>query len=221
MGRKKKKQDNTNIIGIIVLLIILLVYLKTVFFKDVNPFENIDLSKFKIPQKEKNIEVAERSVVEDYSNIEDPKSQADPQVVEQKFVEVFFTKATRNGNVYVAVSRVKTSANMSDVEYAVRMLLAGPARADVRKGLYTEIPKATKLLSVKETPLKVIINLSSDFEFGGGGDSLYTRMYQIIKTVNKNTHKPVYLYIDGQQANVIGGEGLMLKQPLRSTSLDD
>ena len=58
-------------------------------------------------------------------------------------------------------------------------------------------------------------------EFGGGGDSLYTRMYQIIKTVNKNTNKSVYLYIDGKQANVIGGEGLMLKQPLRSTSLDD
>ena len=46
-------------------------------------------------------------------------------------------------------------------------------------------------------------------------------MYQLIKTVNKNSLKPVYLYIDGQQANVIGGEGLMLKQPLRGNSLDD
>lgn len=218
MGRKKKKPDNTNTIGIIVLLVILVIYLKTVFFSDFNPLKDIDFSKFKLPQKERNIEVSERSVVEDYSNIPDVN---EPQIVEEKFVEVFFTKSTHNGNVYVAVSRVKNSPEMSDIEYAMRMLIAGPARADIRRGLYTEIPKSTKLLYVKETPIKVIVNVSSDFEFGGGGDSLYTRMYQVIKTANKNTNKPVYLYIDGRQASVIGGEGLMLKQPLRSTSLDD
>lgn len=218
MGRKRKKQDNTNTIGIIVLLIIFLVYLKTVFFNDFNPFKDIDLSKIKIPQKEHNVEVSERSVVEDYSNL--PET-TDSQVVEQSTVDVFFTKSTHNGNIYVAVSRVKKSQDMSDIEFAMRMLIAGPARNDIKQGLYTEIPRSTKLLYVKETPVKVIVNVSSDFEFGGGGDSLYTRMYQVIKTANRNTKKPVYLYIDGRQASVIGGEGLMLKQPLRSTSLDD
>lgn len=218
MGRKKKNSENTNAIGIIVLLIILVVYIKTVFFKDVNPFENIDLSKFKLPQKEQSEEVSERSVVEDYSNL--PENNAS-QVVEEPTVDVFFTKATNNGTMYVAVSRVKKSPEVSDIEYAMRMLIAGPARNDIRQGLYTEIPRSTKLLYVKETPIKVVVNVSSDFEFGGGGDSLYTRMYQVIKTANRNTKKPVYLYIDGRQANVIGGEGLMLRQPLRSNSLDD
>lgn len=218
MGRKRKKQDNTNTIGIIVLLIILLVYLKTVFFNDFNPFKDIDFSKFKLPQKERCMDVSERSVVEDYSNIEEVQ---EPQKVQMPTVEVFFTKSANNGNVYVAVSRDKKNPDMSDIEFAMRMLIAGPARADIRRGLYTEIPRSTKLLYVKETPIKVIVNVSSDFEFGGGGDSLYTRMYQVIKTANRNTNKPVYLYIDGRQASVIGGEGLMLKQPLRSTSLDD
>lgn len=218
MGRKRKKQDNTNTVGIIVLLIIFLVYLKVVFFNDFNPFKDIDLSKIKIPHKEHNVEVSERSVVEDYSNL--PENN-EAQVVEQSTVDVFFTKSTNNGNIYVAVSRVKKSQDMSDIEFAMRMLIAGPARNDIKQGLYTEIPRSTKLLYVKETPVKVIVNVSSDFEFGGGGDSLYTRMYQVIKTANRNTKKPVYLYIDGRQASVIGGEGLMLKQPLRSTSLDD
>ena len=41
-----------------------------------------------------------------------------------------------------------------------------------------------------------------------------------IKTVNANTSLPVYLYINGKQANVVGGEGIMLKQPLNEGSID-
>ena len=67
---------------------------------------------------------------------------------------------------------------------------------------------------------KVIINLSSDFQYGGGSDSLYSRVQQLLKTVVANTSsKNVYLYLDGQQADVIGGEGLMIKQPLQEDSL--
>ena len=65
------------------------------------------------------------------------------------------------------------------------------------------------------------VRVENDFGFGGGGDSLYKRMYQLIKTANHNTRKPVYLYLNGRQADMIGGEGLMLKQPLRSNSLDE
>jgi spore germination protein GerM len=217
MGRKRKKDSQNNVIGISVLLIILLVYLKCVCFPDFNPFQDIDWTKFKLPEKHKDIQVAQRSVVEDYSNIPEPAKE---NVVKDKFIEVFFTKSTKTGNVYVAVSRKKPK-NISEIEYAMKVLLSGPSKSDIKKGLYSEIPSSTKLISVKETPMKVIVNLSSDFEYGGGGDSLYTRMYQLIKTVNKNTTKPVYLYIDNKQASVIGGEGLMLKQPLRGNSLDD
>ena len=59
-----------------------------------------------------------------------------------------------------------------------------------------------------------------DFETGGGTDSLYKRLYQVIKTANRNTNLPVYLYIDGQKAEVIGGEGIMITQPLNDRSLD-
>ena len=69
---------------------------------------------------------------------------------------------------------------------------------------------------------KVIVDLSSDFQYGGGADSLYSRVKQLIKTSLANSkNKPVYLYIDGKQANVIGGEGIMINQPLNEKSLDD
>ena len=63
--------------------------------------------------------------------------------------------------------------------------------------------------------------MSSDFETGGGAESTYYRVKQVIKTANANTSSPVYLYINGKQANVIGGEGIMLKQPLNERSLDE
>ena len=82
------------------------------------------------------------------------------------------------------------------------------------KGIYSEIPDGTNVISVVETDKKAIINLTSAFEQGGGTDGLYKRLYQLVKTANKNTNLPVYLYIDNKQADVIGGEGLMINQPL-------
>ena len=52
-------------------------------------------------------------------------------------------------------------------------------------------------------------------------DSLYKRLYQLIKTARLNSNLPVYLYIDNQRADVVGGEGIMLTQPLSNSSLDN
>ena len=49
----------------------------------------------------------------------------------------------------------------------------------------------------------------------------FKRVYQLIKTSQANTNLPVFLYINGKQAEVIGGEGVMIKQPLTERSLDD
>lgn len=216
MGRKRKRKNRADIIGILVLIIAIAVYVKMTFFKDFNPLKDIH---FQLPVIEKPIEVTERSVKEDYSEVQ---QEVNANKTKEKYVEVFFTKSSNGQDVYVAVPRLKQDwVRMSDVEFAVIYLLKGPDSSEKSNNIYSEIPQSTKLLYVKEMPKKIIINLSSDFEFGGGGDSLYKRMYQLIKTVNKNTSKPVYLYIDGKQANVIGGEGLMLKQPLRGNSLDD
>ena len=68
---------------------------------------------------------------------------------------------------------------------------------------------------------KILVNLNSSFVNGGGADSLYKRLYQLIKTVKLNSQLPVYLYIDGHKADVIGGEGIMLSQPLGDNSLEN
>ena len=76
-------------------------------------------------------------------------------------------------------------------------------------------------MNVQERPDRVILDLSRKFENGGGTDSVYKRLYQIIKTAKRNTEKPVYLYIDGKQADVIGGDGIMISQPLSENSIGE
>ena len=75
---------------------------------------------------------------------------------------------------------------------------------------------------MEEKKLRSIgIDLSSGFVYGGGTDSVYKRLYQLIKTINRNTEKPAYLYIDGKQADVIGGDGIMITQPLSENSIGE
>jgi spore germination protein GerM len=46
-------------------------------------------------------------------------------------------------------------------------------------------------------------------------------MMQLIKTSLANTkNQKIYLYLDGKQINEIGGEGIMISQPLTEKSLD-
>ena len=84
------------------------------------------------------------------------------------------------------------------------------------------MPKNVKLLGVVESESKIIIDISGNVQTGGGADSIYSRMKQIIKTaLNNSPKKPIYLYIDGKQAEVLGGEGIMITQPLSENSLDE
>ena len=149
--------------------------------------------------------------------------QQSENIQKQKvYVNVFFIGQNANKEeVYKAVNReYDEETDGSQIKFAIQSLISGPKSEEKAKGVYTEIPSDTRIISINETPAEVIINLNSAFEEGGGTESLYKRLYQIIKTAKRNTKKPVYLYIDGSKAEVIGGEGIMITQPLSDSSLD-
>ena len=68
------------------------------------------------------------------------------------------------------------------------MLINGPSEKEKTLGVYSEIPAGTKIISITESPSRVVINLTSEFERGGGTDSLYKRLFQLIKTVKINSN---------------------------------
>lgn len=163
-------------------------------------------------------------VVQEQPQQEQPQQPEEaPQDVPKSYVNVYFIGQNANKEeVYKVVKREYDSTKgETKLKYSIENLLKGPSAAEQAKGIYSEIPQGTRLLSLQETPNKIVVNLSTDFEQGGGTDGLYKRLYQLIKTANKNTVLDVYLYINGKQADVIGGEGIMLNQPLNNSSLDE
>lgn len=143
--------------------------------------------------------------------------------VPKSYVSVYFVGENANKEeVYKIVKRqYSAQEDGTKLNFAIKSLLNGPNDKEKAMGIYTEIPQQTKLISLEEKPNKVVINLSSDFEQGGGTDGLYKRLYQLIKTANKNTVLDVYLYLNGKQIDVIGGEGIMINQPLNEKSLEE
>lgn len=163
------------------------------------------------------VQVSERSVQEEAA--EEPK----PETVEKEYVNVYFIgKNEHNEEVYKAVKReYNKDIDGSKIKYSVNSLVRGPKPEEKQRGVYTEVPSGSEVINITEQADKVVVNLNSSFVTGGGTESLYKRLYQLIKTVNLNSTIPVYLYIDGQRADVVGGEGIMLSQPLTNSSLDN
>ena len=114
-----------------------------------------------------------------------------------------------------------TAKEKSCFAFAIKELISAPTKYEKSKGIVSEIPASTRVISVREGSSNVMIDLTSAFESGGGSDTIYRRIKQLIKTANTNTNLPVYLYINGKQVDVIGGDGIMLKQPLNERSLDE
>lgn len=137
----------------------------------------------------------------------------------QKTVKIFLLD--NNGKLRPMKRTCDIDSENSCFEYAVKELVSAPTKWEKSKGFTSEIPVGTKVLSVRESSNSIMIDLSSNFESGGGAESTYTRIKQVIKTANANTSIPTYLYINGKQANVIGGEGIMIKQPLNERSFDE
>lgn len=213
MGRRKKNKTANNIKIFLIGLILTGLVAGGVYYglQYWTPGDEI----VNIPDKNQQVNVPPE-------NDKKPDEQSEEQPKQQEYINVFFIgKNENNEEVYRAVKRVyNQEVDGSKIKYAINSLILGPTTGEKSKGVYTEIPAGTRLLGITEKPDKVIINLSGTFVTGGGTESVYKRLYQLIKTAKRNTDRAVFLYINGQQADVIGGDGIMINQPLNEHSLD-
>lgn len=208
--------SNFSKIVIVILVVLTFLFVKEKYGSNISDFissfDNIPKIELNTKKNEVKEEVVKKPVEVPTSN---------KQVAEKQTVSVYFLALDSNDNgIYKRVQRDLPSGE-DKLKFAINELLKGPNLVEKSTGAYSEIPKTTKLLGIKQTKDKVIIDFSSDFQYGGGTDSVYSRLMQLIKTAVNNTgNKKIYLYLDGEQVNVIGGEGLMITQPLTEKSLE-
>lgn len=193
--------------GFFILILISVLYVYFSFFGN----------GFKFPEFNKNTDSHQEYNPLTESNVEDADQNKDKNGI--KTVKIFILD--KSGKIR-SINRIcDLSTEKSCFAYAINELLLAPSKWEKSKGFTSEIPQGTKLLSLRESSDSILIDLSSDFESGGGAESTYMRIKQLIKTANANSSVPTYLYINGKQVNVVGGEGVMLKQPLNERSLDE
>lgn len=207
--------SNFSKIVIIVLILLSFFFIKEKYGSNIEAFISQigTMPKIELPNKgsEKTETVKKPTVV--------PTKPTETK--EKNVVNVYFLALDANDNgIFKKVTR-EYSTKEDKLEFALNELLKGPNLMEKSLGAYSEIPKTTKLLKVKHSGSNVIIDLSSDFQYGGGTDSVYSRMMQLIKTaINNTNNKQIYLHLDGKQVKFIGGEGIMVSQPLNEKSLE-
>ena len=201
--------NSSQKLGLFVLIAITVIYVYCAFFND----DGLDLNFL---QKENKPVISDNTQIPD---IETLPVEETSQEKAYRTVKIFVCDSS--GKIRSVNRKCYTDKEKSCFEYAIKELVSAPSKWEKSKGFTSEIPQGTKILSVREGEGSIMIDLSSAFEAGGGAESTYTRVKQIIKTAKANTSLPVYLYINGKQADVIGGEGIMVKQPLNERSLDD
>ncbi|MEO1376039.1 MAG: GerMN domain-containing protein [Cyanobacteria bacterium J06635_10] len=135
---------------------------------------------------------------------------------EQTTAKIYWLQQTSDGTGFEVVPQnIQVQADVNEpsefLKAAFERLLAGPTEGS---GSST-IPPGTKLLGIQAKGDQIRVNLSEDFQVGGGSASMIGRVGQVVYTATTlRTDAKVYLELNGEKVEVLGGEGLELQQPL-------
>lgn len=141
------------------------------------------------------------------------------QSVRGETVKVYWVNSVNNKVEVVPSSVTLKSADKPGelLEGAFNSLLAGPTDP----AFATTIPQGTKLRKVTPKPDGVHVDLSKEFTDGGGSTSMTGRVAQVIYTASSlDPSAKVWISVEGKPLEVLGGEGLMLDQPITRESFE-
>jgi len=132
-------------------------------------------------------------------------------------VVVFLTRGER----ITPVSRNIPKVTRIGAE-TVKALVGGPTKAEQAEGLGTAIPPETRFRDLDIADGVARVDLSRDFESGGGSLSLSLRLAQVACTLDQfDSVTGVRFLLDGKLVNVFSGNGIVLDQPVSCADYAD
>ena len=137
---------------------------------------------------------------------------ADPNLVD---VRIYLLRDER---LAIAHRQVEGPAVLRN---ALVALLEGPTEAERAAGLHTEIPDGTTLRDVNLANGLATVDLSGDYEGGGGTLSMTARLAQVIFTATQfDNADEVLFWLDGAPVEFFGGEGIVLSDAQERADVD-
>ena len=133
--------------------------------------------------------------------------------------QIFWLQDTGNGTKLVPrpVTVAARQPNAA-IDAALTRLLEGPQDA----ALASTIPKETKLRGVRLDNDGIHVDLSEEFTSGGGSAAMTGRVAQVVYTATSlQPNAKVWIDVEGKPLEVLGGEGLLLEQPLTRQSFEE
>ena len=139
--------------------------------------------------------------------------------------EVWFTRVETEGREtepHLFVVHRTQPATRAVGAAALEALLAGPSDQEVNGDVATAVPAGTELLGLDIADGVATVDLSSEFEAGGGSRSIRLRLAQVVFTLTQfPTVKRVLFRLDGEPVDVFSGEGLVLDEPVTRADYDE
>ena len=126
----------------------------------------------------------------------------------------------RGEQLFVVRRTIKATPRVGTA--ALDSLLAGPSDDERTAGVETQVPSGTQLLALAINKGIATVDLTSEYQAGGGSASMTMRLAQVVCTLDQfPTVRGVLFALDGRRIDVIGGEGIVIDHPLTCTSYDD
>ncbi len=121
------------------------------------------------------------------------------------------------------VGPVARTVDASDLPTAaMEALLDGPTATEEQLGFVSNIPDGTELLGLTVDGGTATVDLSGDFESGGGSLSMMARVTEVVYTLTQfDDVDDVVFELDGEAIEFLGGEGLILDEPQTRADWDE
>ncbi len=147
----------------------------------------------------------------------EPEEESEPEAETEDEAEPTATQTVRvylARGEYLGVVTREVPETPALARAAMEELLAGPTATETGWGLSSEAPEGTRLLGLTIDGGTARVDLSGEYDAGGGTLSMTMRLAQVVYTLTQfSTVDRVVLMMDGDVVDVFGGEGIMLDEP--------